>query len=474
MSWEIVIGLEVHTQLTTKTKLFSGTSTLYGQAPNTQAGIFDLALPGVLPRLNDGVIDKAIRLAIATNSKVQQKTIFERKHYFYPDLPKGYQTSQLDAPIVYDGHLMIETESGPKKIRVNRAHLEEDAGGSRHGAVPGMTGIDLNRAGTPLLEIVSEPDLSSASEAISYLRQLHQIVTWLDISDGNMQEGSFRCDANVSIRKPGEPLGTRTELKNINSFRFIEQAINYEVERQIKVLESGGTITQETRLYDSDKNETRSMRAKEEANDYRYFHDPDLLPIIISDERIDAVKAAFPLMPEELKAELMAKHDLSEYDAGVLVQSRAMADYFAALLVCKADAKMAVNWLLGDVSAYLNEQDLEIGQLSISAERLAGLLNRIQDKTISNNIAKKVFALMVDSDKSADEIIDAEGLKQVTDTSAIEGWVDDVIAKNPKQVEQFKSGQTKILGFFVGQVMKLSQGKADPAMINQLIADKLK
>lgn len=473
MSWEVVIGLEVHTQLTTKTKLFSGSSTLYGQPPNTQAGIFDIALPGVLPLLNDAVIDKAIRLAIATNSKVQQRTIFERKHYFYPDLPKGYQTSQLDAPIVYDGYLMIETEAGEKKIRINRAHLEEDAGSSRHGEVPGMTGIDLNRAGTPLLEIVSEPDLNSAEEAISYLKQLHQIVTWLDISDGNMQEGSFRCDANVSVRRAGEPLGTRTELKNINSFRFIEQAINYEVARQIKILEAGGTITQETRLYDSDKNETRSMRAKEEANDYRYFHDPDLLPIIISDERIEAVKAAFPLMPEALKSKLMSEYDLSEYDASIIIQSRAMADYFMTLLAQKVDAKMAANWLLGDVSAYLNEKGLDITQLPITAEAFAGLLARIEDKTISNNIAKKVFALMIERGDSADAVIEAEGLKQVTDSSAIEAWVDEVISKNPKQVEQYRSGQTRILGFFVGQVMKLSQGKADPAMINELIKQKL-
>ncbi len=473
MSWEIVIGLEVHTQLTTKTKLFSGTSTLYGQPPNTQAGIFDIALPGVLPLLNEAVIDKAIRLAIATNANVERRTIFERKHYFYPDLPKGYQTSQLDAPIVYDGHLMIETENGSKKIRINRAHLEEDAGSSRHGEVPGMTGIDLNRAGTPLLEIVTEPDISSAEEAISYLRQLHQIVTWLDISDGNMQEGSFRCDANVSVRRPGEPLGTRTELKNINSFRFIEQAINYEVSRQIKILESGGSIVQETRLYDPDKNETRSMRAKEEANDYRYFHDPDLLPIIITEERIEAVKASFPLMPNELKASLIEKYALSDYDAGVIVQSRAMSDYFLALLAFDVDAKSAANWLLGDVSAYLNEQDITIDALPVTAEQLAGLLTRIADKTISNSIAKKVFTLMIERQATADAIIEAEGLKQVTDTGAIEAWVDEVIAKNPKQVEQFKSGQTKILGFFVGQVMKLSQGKADPAAINALISEKL-
>ncbi len=473
MSWEVVIGLEVHTQLTTKTKLFSGTSTLYGQEPNTQAGIFDIALPGVLPLLNEAVIDKAIRLAIATNSKVQQRTVFERKHYFYPDLPKGYQTSQMDAPIVYDGYLMIETDNGPKKIRINRAHLEEDAGSSRHGVVPGMTGIDLNRAGTPLLEIVSEPDINSASEAISYLRQLHQIVTWLDISDGNMQEGSFRCDANVSVRRPGEPLGTRTELKNINSFRFIEQAINYEVARQIKVIESGGKIVQETRLYDSDKNETRSMRAKEEANDYRYFHDPDLPPIIISDERIESVKANFPLMPDEFKAKLMQDYDLSDYDAGIIVQSRAMSDYFNALLSLNVDAKMAANWLLGDISAYLNEHEMEISALRVTPERLAQLLARIADKTISNNIARKVFGFLVSSDKSADEIIEEQGLKKVTDTGAIEGWIDEVIANNPKQVEQYKSGQTKILGFFVGQVMKKSQGKADPAMINEIIIKKL-
>ncbi len=473
MSWEVVIGLEVHTQLTTNTKLFSGSSTLYGQEPNTQASMFDIALPGTLPLLNEGVIRKAILLALATNAKVERKTIFERKHYFYPDLPKGYQTSQMDAPIVYDGYLTIDVEGKPKKIRINRAHLEEDAGSSRHGEVYGMTGIDLNRAGTPLLEIVSEPDLNSAEEAISYLRQLHQIVTWLGISDGNMQEGSFRCDANVSVRKPGEPLGTRTELKNINSFRFIEQAINYEVARQIEILEAGGTIVQETRLYDSDKNETRSMRAKEEANDYRYFHDPDLLPIIISEELIEEVKSNFPLMPEELKAKFMEEFDLSDYDAGVLTQSRAMSDYFERLVELGADAKMSANWLLGDVSAYMNEHDLEIDELPITADRLAGLLKRIGDKTISNNIAKKVFGFMVDSEKSADEIIEEQGLKQVTDTGAIEAWVNEVLENNPKQVEQYKGGQKKLLGFFVGQVMKLSKGKADPATINKMIAEKL-
>ncbi len=474
MSWEVVIGLEVHAQLTTKSKIFSGSSTQFGHEPNTQASLIDLAMPGTMPSLNEAVLDKAILLGLATNSEIERRTIFERKHYFYPDSPKGYQTSQMDKPIVYNGYLMIEDEEGnEKKIRINRAHLEEDAGSSRHEDFVGMTGIDLNRAGTPLLEIVTEPDLSSAKEAISYLRQLHQIVTWLGICDGNMQEGSFRCDANVSVNRVGEGLGTRTELKNINSFRFVEQAINYEVARQIKVLEAGGTIVQETRLYDSDKNETRSMRTKEEANDYRYFHDPDLLPILISDEKIEAVRKTLPLMPQELAAQLVSEHKISEYNANVITQSRGMSDYFLALLEQKADPQTAANWLLGDISAYLNEAEIEIEALPISAERLAGLINRISDKTISNNIGRKVFAKMLESDATADEVIEAEGLKQVTDTGAIEAWVDEVIANNPKQVEQFKGGQSKLLGYFVGQVMKLSRGKADPAAINQLIRQKL-
>lgn len=473
MSWEVVIGLEVHAQLTTNTKIFSGSSTAYGADPNTQASLVDLAMPGTLPTLNRAVLDKAILFALATNSNVERRTIFERKHYFYPDLPKGYQTSQLDKPVVYEGHLDIEVNGETKRIRINRAHLEEDAGSSRHGVVYGMTGVDLNRAGTPLLEIVSEPDLNSAEEAVTYLRQLHQIVTWLGICDGNMQEGSFRCDANVSIHKPGTPLGTRTELKNINSFRFVEQAINYEVERQIEVLEAGGEIVQETRLYDSDKNETRSMRSKAEANDYRYFHCPDLLPIIITDDAIEKVRATFPMMPEELKVHFMETYELPEYDAGVLTHSRAMSDYFVAMVEAGADAKMSANWLLGDVSAHLNEKEIEIDAFTVSAERLSGLLARISDKTISNNIARKVFISMVDSELSADEIIERDGLKQVTDTGAIDGWISEVLEKNPKQVEQYRDGQTKLLGFFVGQVMKLSRGKADPAMINQMLAKKL-
>lgn len=474
MSWEVVIGLEVHAQLTTQSKIFSGSSTAFGHEPNTQASLIDLAMPGTLPSVNKAVFEKAILFGLATNSKIERKTIFERKHYFYPDSPKGYQTSQMDRPIVYDGYLEIEGDEGQKKIRINRAHLEEDAGSSRHEDFIGMTGIDLNRAGTPLLEIVTEPDLSSAAEAIAYLRKLHTLVTWLGICDGNMQEGSFRCDANVSVNRPGEGLGTRTELKNINSFRFVEQAINYEVARQIKLLEAGGTITQETRLYDSDKNETRSMRTKEEANDYRYFHDPDLLPIIIEEELIESVRKQLPMMPEALAEKYVNEYKISQYNADTLTQSRAMTDYFEALIMAKAEPQIASNWLLGDVSAYLNEKEISIEQFPIEPKRLAKLLKRITDKTISNNIGRKVFSIMIDNDLSADEIIEKEGLKQVTDTGAIEAWVDEVLANNPKQVEQYKGGQTRILGYFVGQVMKLSRGKADPATINQMITEKLK
>ncbi len=475
MTWEVVIGLEVHTQLTTKTKLFSGSSIQYGAEPNSQASLYDLAMPGTLPVFNRAVLDKAILLGLAVDAHIAPKTVFERKNYFYPDLPTGYQISQLALPIVQNGHLMIEMEDGSeKKIRINRAHMECDAGKSLHDEIYGMTGIDLNRAGTPLLEIVTEPDLNSAKEAIQYLRKLHQLVTWLGICDGNMQEGSFRCDANVSIHKPGTPFGTRAEIKNINSFRFIEDAINHEVERQIEIIEAGGEVVQETRLYDPDKNETRSMRTKEEANDYRYFPDPNLLPIVVTDEMIDNVRAVFPELPEALAARLVSEFGLSEYDASVLIQSRAMCDYFGAMVKLGTEPKMTANWLLGEVSATLNQQGITIDAFSVDAEKLAGLLNRIQDKTISNSIAKKVFESMVSTGETADSIIESQGLKQVTDTGAIEGWVDDVIAKNPKQVEQYKGGQTKLLGFFVGQVMKLSQGKADPAVINELVADKLK
>lgn len=475
MTWEVVIGLEVHTQLTTKTKLFSGSSIQYGAEPNSQASLYDLAMPGTLPVFNRAVLDKAILLGLAIDAHIAPKTVFERKNYFYPDLPTGYQISQLALPIVQNGHLMIEMEDGSeKKIRINRAHMECDAGKSLHDEVYGMTGIDLNRAGTPLLEIVSEPDLNSAKEAIQYLRKLHQLVTWLGICDGNMQEGSFRCDANVSVHKPGTPFGTRAEIKNINSFRFIEDAINHEVERQIEIIEAGGEVVQETRLYDPDKNETRSMRTKEEANDYRYFPDPNLLPIVVTDEMIDNVREIFPELPEALAARLVSEFGLSEYDASVLIQSRAMCDYFGVMVTLGSEPKMTANWLLGEVSATLNQKGLLIDEFSVNAEQLAGLLARIQDKTISNSIAKKVFEAMVESGETADAIIESQGLKQVTDTGAIEGWVNEVIEKNPKQVEQYKGGQTKLLGFFVGQVMKLSQGKADPAVINELVADKLK
>ena len=475
MTWEVVIGLEVHTQLTTNTKLFSGSSIQYGSEPNSQASLYDLAMPGTLPVFNRAVLDKAILLGLAIDAHIAPKTVFERKNYFYPDLPTGYQISQLALPIVQNGHLMIEADDGSeKKIRINRAHMECDAGKSLHDEVYGMTGIDLNRAGTPLLEIVTEPDINSAKEAIQYLRKLHQLVTWLGICDGNMQEGSFRCDANVSIHKPGTPFGTRAEIKNINSFRFIEDAINHEIERQIEIIEAGGEVVQETRLYDPDKNETRSMRTKEEANDYRYFPDPNLLPIVVTDEMIDNVREIFPELPEALAARLVSEFGLSEYDASVLIQSRAMCDYFGAMVKLGTEPKMTANWLLGEVSATLNQKGLLIDEFSVNAEQLAGLLARIQDKTISNSIAKKVFETMVESGETADAIIESQGLKQVTDTGAIEGWVNEVIEKNPKQVEQYKGGQTKLLGFFVGQVMKLSQGKADPAVINQLVADKLK
>lgn len=474
MTWEVVIGLEVHTQLTTKTKLFSGSSIQYGAEPNSQASLYDLAMPGTLPVFNRAVLDKAILLGLAIDAHIAPKTVFERKNYFYPDLPTGYQISQLALPIVQNGHLMIEAEDGSqKKIRINRAHMECDAGKSLHDEVYGMTGIDLNRAGTPLLEIVTEPDLNSAKEAIQYLRKLHQLVMWLGICDGNMQEGSFRCDANVSVHKPGTPFGTRAEIKNINSFRFIEDAINHEVERQIEILEAGGEVVQETRLYDPDKNETRSMRTKEEANDYRYFPDPNLLPIMVTEEMIDNVRAVFPELPEALSGRLVSEFGLSDYDASVLIQSRAMSDYFLAMIKLGAEPKMTANWLLGEVSATLNQQGITISEFNIDAERLAGLLSRIEDKTISNSIAKKVFELMLASADNADAIIEAEGLKQVSDTGAIDAWVNEVIEKNPKQVEQYKAGQTKLLGFFVGQVMKLSQGKADPAVINQIVADKL-
>ena len=477
MEWETVIGLEIHTQLATKSKIFSGAATAYGAEPNTQACAVDLGLPGVLPVLNKEVLTMAVKFGLAINAEITPLSVFARKNYFYPDLPKGYQISQMDHPIVGKGELTIELEDGSVKvIGVTRAHLEEDAGKSLHEDFHGMTGIDLNRAGTPLLEIVSEPDMRSAKEAVAYMRKMHSLVRYLGISDGNMQEGSFRCDANVSVRPKGQKeFGTRAELKNINSFRFVERAINIEVERQIDVIESGGSVVQETRLYDADKDETRSMRSKEEANDYRYFPDPDLLPVEVTPEQIEKIRATLPELPDAKKARFIASFGLKEEDAKVLTASRDMAEYFEVVMNNCGDAKLATNWVIGELSAYLNKADKDITDSPVSAEMLGGLLTRIKDNTISGSIAKQVFeALWNGEGKDADAIIESKGLKQITDTGAIEAIVDEVLAANPEQVEQLKAGKDKVLGFFVGQCMKASKGKANPAQLNKLILDKLK
>ncbi|MGA0937691.1 MAG: Asp-tRNA(Asn)/Glu-tRNA(Gln) amidotransferase subunit GatB [Sedimenticolaceae bacterium] len=479
MKWEVVIGLEIHTQLATNSKIFSGSSTAFGAEPNTQANLVDLGMPGVLPVLNKRAVEFAVRFGTAINAQVAKKSIFERKNYFYPDLPKGYQISQAQLPIVGVGQVEIVMEDGETKtVGVTRAHLEEDAGKSLHEEFPDQTGIDLNRAGTPLLEIVSEPDMRSAKEAVAYARKIHQIVTYIGICDGNMQEGSFRCDANVSIRPMGEEkLGTRTELKNINSFRFLEKAINYEIERQIDVIEDGGKIVQETRLYDANKDETRSMRSKEEANDYRYFPDPDLLPVEIDDTFIQQVTADMPELPDVRRARFESEYGLPAYDANVLTSSRVNADFFETVAKACGDAKLAANWVMGDFAAALNKADLEIEQSPVNADALAGLLSRITDNTISGKIAKQVFEAMWAGEGSADEVIEAKGLKQITDTGAIEALVDEVLAANPEQVENYKNAEPdkrpKMIGFFVGQIMKKSQGKANPQQVNQLLADKL-
>ena len=479
MKWEVVIGLEIHTQLATNSKIFSGSSTAFGAEPNTQANLVDLGMPGVLPVLNKRAVEFAVRFGTAINAHVAKKSIFERKNYFYPDLPKGYQISQAQLPIVGVGQVEIVMEDGETKtVGVTRAHLEEDAGKSLHEEFPDQTGIDLNRAGTPLLEIVSEPDMRSAKEAVAYARKIHQIVTYIGICDGNMQEGSFRCDANVSIRPMGEEkLGTRTELKNINSFRFLEKAINYEIERQIDVIEDGGKIVQETRLYDANKDETRSMRSKEEANDYRYFPDPDLLPVEIDDIFIQQVTADMPELPDVRRARFESEYGLPAYDANVLTSSRVNADFFETVAKACGDAKLAANWVMGDFAAALNKADLEIEQSPVNADALAGLLSRITDNTISGKIAKQVFEAMWAGEGSADEVIEAKGLKQITDTGAIEALVDEVLAANPEQVENYKNAEPdkrpKMIGFFVGQIMKKSQGKANPQQVNQLLADKL-
>ena len=474
--WETVIGLEVHAQLSTRSKIFSGSPTAFGAAPNTQANLVDLGYPGVLPVLNGEAVRMAIKFGLATGAKISPRSIFARKNYFYPDLPKGYQISQYERPVVEHGSLDVLMEDGTKKrVGITRAHLEEDAGKSLHEGLRNSSGIDLNRAGTPLLEIVSEPDMRSAREAVAYLKKMHTLVRYLEICDGNMQEGSFRCDANVSVRRRGaEKLGTRAELKNLNSFRFIEKAINYEVARQIEILEGGGKVVQETRLYDADKDETRSMRSKEEANDYRYFPDPDLLPLEIDAALIGEVRATLPELPDEKAQRFSTQYGLSAYDAGVLTASRELADYYEAVAkALGAEPKLAANWVMGELSGALNKAGLEITASPIAAARLAGLLGRIVDSTISGKIAKEVFEAMWSEGKDADAVIEARGLKQITDSSAIETAIDQVIAANPSQLADYRAGKEKLFGFFVGQVMKATGGKANPAQLNELLKRKL-
>lgn len=475
MTWETVIGLEVHVQLSTQSKLFSGSATKFGAEPNTQANIYDLALPGTLPVMNKEVLRMAVSFGLAIDAEIGKRSVFDRKNYFYPDLPKGYQVSQLDFPTVGKGSLTIEMEDGSEKvIGVTRAHIEEDAGKSLHEDFQGMTGIDLNRAGTPLLEIVSEPDLRSAKEAVAYLKKLHSIILYLGISDGNMAQGSMRCDANVSVRKKGETeFGTRAEIKNINSFRFVEKAINHEVERQIDLIEDGGRVVQETRLYDSELNETRSMRSKEVANDYRYFPEPDLLPVVIDDAYIEAVKATMPELPNAKRARFVSEHGLSDYDAGVLTADRAMAEYFETVVNACGDAKLAANWVSVDLLGLLNKADKSIDESPVSPEQLGQLIARIKDNTISGKIAKTVFEAMAEGEGDVDQIIEKKGLKQVTDTGALESLVEEVITSNPDQVEQFRSGKEQVFGYLVGQAMKLSKGKANPGQVNKLLREKL-
>ena len=479
MQWETVIGLEIHAQLATKSKIFSGSSTAFGAEPNTQANLVDLGMPGVLPVLNRRAVEMAVRFGRAIDAHVAERSVFARKNYFYPDLPKGYQISQFELPIVGIGRVEIVLDDGAvKSVGVTRAHLEEDAGKSLHEDFHGQTGIDLNRAGTPLLEIVSEPDMRSAKEAVAYAKKIHQIVTYLGICDGNMQEGSFRCDANVSVRPKGQAeFGTRAELKNINSFRFLERAINYEVERQIDLIEDGGRVVQETRLYDANKDETRSMRSKEEANDYRYFPDPDLLPVVIDQAFIDAVAADMPELPDARRARFQEAFGLSAYDADILTATRATAEFFENVAQASGDPKIAANWVMGELAGALNKEGLDIEQSPVDAVALAGLLARIKDNTISGKIAKQVFEAMWAGEGSADQVIEAKGLMQITDSGAIEALVDEVIAANPQQVENYRAAdpekQPKMLGFFVGQIMKKSQGKANPQQVNELLRKKL-
>jgi len=484
MQWEVVIGLETHTQLTTESKIFSGAPTAFGAAPNTQACPVDLALPGVLPVLNKGAVERAIQFGLAIGAHIAPRSIFARKNYFYPDLPKGYQISQYEIPVVHGGTISFVLEkdgqSEVKTVHLTRAHLEEDAGKSLHEDYHGMTGIDLNRAGTPLLEIVTEPDMRSAAEAVAYAKALHSLVVWLGVCDGNMQEGSFRCDANVSVRPAGQKeYGTRCEIKNLNSFRFLEEAINYEVRRQIELIEDGGSVVQETRLYDPDKKETRSMRSKEDAMDYRYFPDPDLPPLMIAQEWIDRVKASLPELPGAMRERLVKDYQLPEYDAMVLTQSKAMAAYFEAVVAVagREQAKPAANWLMGDVSSTLNREGIDIAASPVSAEQLSLLLKRLADGTISNKIAKEVFSAMWEAKSSsatlADELIESKGLKQISDTARLRRFVDEVLAANEKSVEEYKAGKEKAFNALIGQAMKASKGKANPAQLTELLKQKL-
>jgi aspartyl-tRNA(Asn)/glutamyl-tRNA(Gln) amidotransferase subunit B len=476
--WEVVIGLEIHCQLNTQSKIFSGSPTTFGAEPNTQASLIDLALPGTLPVLNREVVNKAVRFGLGIDAEICRASVFARKNYFYPDLPKGYQISQMDDPIVGKGHLDIVLEDGSvKRVGVTRAHLEEDAGKSLHEDFAGMTGIDLNRAGTPLLEIVSEPDMRSTAEAVAYVKTIHALVRWLGISDGNMAEGSFRCDCNVSIRKPDAPeFGTRCELKNINSFRFIERAIEAEVERQIDLIEGGGRVIQQTRLYDPNKNETRAMRSKEEANDYRYFPDPDLLPVIITEAQIEQIRSELPELPEARRNRFIEQYQLSEYDARILNGARELADFYEdAIKVANiSQAKIVANWVMGDLLGALNKAEKELADSPVTPTQLGGLVARIADNTISGKIAKVVFTEMMQGNgESADDIIVAKGLKQETDTGAIEAIIKEVLAANEKMVEEYRAGKEKAFNGLVGQIMKASKGKANPSQVNELLKNLL-
>src|SRR6201994_3687346 len=475
--WEVVIGLEIHAQLATHSKIFSGSATAYGAPPNTQANLVDLAYPGVLPVLNGQAVQMAVKFGLAVDANVARRSVFARKNYFYPDLPKGYQISQYELPVVARGKLEVMLDDGAvKTIGITRAHLEEDAGKSLHEGLKNASGIDLNRAGTPLLEIVSEPDMRSAKEAVAYMKKVHTLVRYLEICDGNMQEGSFRCDANVSVRPKGqEKFGTRAEIKNLNSFRFVEKAIQFEVARQIELIESGGKVVQETRLYDSDKDETRSMRSKEEANDYRYFPDPDLLPVVIDEAFIESVRKTLPELPDHKAARFARDFGLSAYDAGVLSASRELGAYFEAVVagLGAAHAKLAANWVMGELSSALNRDNVEIDRSRVNPMAFIGLLQRIVDATISGKIAKEVFEAMWSEGKSADAIIEAKGLRQITDSGALESVIDSVIAANPKQLAEYRSGKDKLFGFFVGQAQKATGGKANPAQLNELLKKKL-